>query len=233
MIIGVISDAHGNIYGLEQCVSLLQRFHAEKIFFLGDAVNYFGKGREAVAFLKENRISCIKGNHENTLLTNEDLTQKQKEIYGIDHTRATLQEDEYAFIRTWGDTIEVTASDYKILMVHGSPRDYLRGYIYPDSDLAAFSDLPHNMIFVGHTHIPFIRTLDDKIIVNVGSVGFRRDDGRYLSCALLDTDERKIRILKDRFPLEKLADLEPFSPLIRDVLDRRTEFTVEDTYENR
>lgn len=226
MIIGVISDAHGNILGLEQCVSRLKRLHSEMIFFLGDAVNYFGKGKEVIAFLKEHNISCIKGNHEVALLTNENLTQKQKAVYGIEHTRTTLNNEDYAYIQSWHDTIELTVSGFKVLMVHGSPRDHFQGYIYPDTALTDFKSLSHDMIFVGHTHIPFIKTIDGKTIVNVGSVGLPRDDGRYISCALLNTDERKVTILKELFPREHLSDLKPFSLQILDVLDRRTESTI-------
>ena len=46
MIIGITSDAHGNIFGLKKCVDLLERKGAEKIFFLGDAINYFSKSNE-------------------------------------------------------------------------------------------------------------------------------------------------------------------------------------------
>ena len=43
------------------------------------------------------------------------------------------------------------------LFVHGSPTDPLTGYIYPDSDLSEFSEIDADVVFMGHTHHPFVR----------------------------------------------------------------------------
>lgn len=223
MIIGLISDAHGNIYGLEKAVRLLEERHSERIFFLGDAINYFGRGKEVVRFLENRNICCIKGNHEIMLLENIDMTPSDREIFNIDHTKETFEKKDFEYVGTWADHIAIEINGLRILMVHASPFDHFWEYVYPNTPLHEFAELPYDVIFLGHTHIPFLRELNGKIIVNVGSVGLPRDDGRFISCCLFDAKERKATILRDNFPHEALPDLKPFSPRILRVLERRSE----------
>ena len=39
-VIGILSDAHGNLRGFERGISLLREFGATQFIFLGDAVGY-------------------------------------------------------------------------------------------------------------------------------------------------------------------------------------------------
>ena len=134
MIIGVISDAHGNIYGLKKCIELLEATDVQKIYFLGDAVNYFSKSKEVLGYLKAKKVECIKGNHEILILEEREVSQKKNEIYNIDLTIKNLSKENYLYLKSWQSHLELSLSGFKILMVHGSPFDYLCGYVYPDSN---------------------------------------------------------------------------------------------------
>lgn len=223
MVIGIVSDAHGNLYGLERMVSLLEKHNVEKLYFLGDAINYFGKGKAVLNFLRDKKICCIKGNHELMLLENRKLSDEERDIYGIDYTRSILDAEDYAFINSWHESIEIRVDGLRILMVHGNPNDHYWGYTYPDGSFDEFAQLPYEGFFTGHTHIPFIQEIHNKIIVNVGSSGLPRSDGRYINGALFDIRKRKVEILKEDFPYERMTDLRPFSPVILSVLERRNE----------
>jgi len=65
-MIGLVSDAHGNVFGLQRCLKLLEESAAERLFFLGDALGYFSKPKEVLELLKMNGgnssgegIACI------------------------------------------------------------------------------------------------------------------------------------------------------------------------------
>jgi predicted phosphodiesterase len=83
----------------------------------------------------------------------------------------------------------------KLLFVHGSPKDPTCGYVYPDSDLSVF-DTDADFVFMGNSHYPFIRKHQGVTYINVGSCGLPRDDGRYGSIALFDTDTGVARIIR-------------------------------------
>lgn len=221
MTIGIIADAHGNIYGLKKCLYLLEKNNVEKIFFLGDAVNYFSKAREVLDFLKHKKVTCIRGNHELLLLRREETTLKKAELYNLAFTKTLLKKEDYKYLSSWNDLIEIKLDNLKVLMVHGSPFNCFDEYVYPDYDFNKFLDLEYDFIFMGHTHIPFVHQIDNKTIVNVGSVGFLRDDGRFISCAVFDITRRTVKLLKDKFPIEDINNLRPFHKEIYKLLERR------------
>ncbi|MBN3038363.1 MAG: metallophosphoesterase family protein [Candidatus Omnitrophica bacterium] len=220
MIIGIISDAHGNIYGLKKCFALLRKKGAEETFFLGDALNYFSKSKEVLDFLKAEKIKCIKGNHESILLEERHVSPEEEKICSLNLTKQALNEENLAFIKSWQESMELEIDNCKMLMVHASPFNHLEEYIYPDSDLSKFLYLRQEVVFLAHTHIPFIRKIEDKTIVNVGSVGFSRVEGKSIYCATFDTSKRQARILTTDFPLQNLRELEPFDEALNKVLQR-------------
>ncbi len=221
MLIGMLSDAHGNIFGLTRCVEQLRSRGAESIYFLGDAVNYFGQSRQVLDYLKDNSIICIKGNHEQMLLNGKRVPSPMSETYNLPATLSQLQPEHFDYIRSWKESLELDCDGTRIMMVHGSPFEPLAEYVYPDDDLARFRDLNYDVIFLGHTHQPFIRTIGERTIVNVGSAGFSRFDGRYLNCALLDTNSGQTEIITEPFPSDRLDDLRPFPAALYRVLERR------------
>lgn len=222
MIIGLISDAHGNVYGLKKCIDSLEKAKAEKIYFLGDAVNYFSKGKEVLEVLRANKkIKCIKGNHEMMFLESRNIPSREKEIYNSDLTSGTLAKEDYEYIKSWEDSMELEFGDFKALLIHGSPFDTFDGYVYPDSNFDSFRDLEYDAIFMAHTHIPFIKNIGRKTIVNIGSAGFSRKDGSVINCALFDVEQRKATVFEEKFPVEELENLKPFHQDLYKVLERR------------
>lgn len=184
-MIGVLSDAHGNIQVFRRMLDALSRMGADRFIFLGDAVGYI-PSVEVLSALMEmgDRVQCILGNHEQMLLDGQ-YPERLEPVYRIQATRALLSTEQAAFVAGWPCCLEVDYPCGRALFVHGSPSDYQNGYVYPDSDLTDF-DGAYGLVFMGHTHRAFIREHGARRFVNVGSCGLPRDDGRYASAALFD-----------------------------------------------
>lgn len=221
MVIGILSDAHGNIFGLASCLLKLEELKVRKIFFLGDALGYFNKHNEVLELLRSKKITCLKGNHEAMALGQIPVASKKAAVYNTRFIQRTLTLANKKFIAQWPEKRTIRTANARILMVHGSPFELLEGYIYPDTGISRFLNLKQNVFFIAHTHIPFIRKLKDKLIINVGSSGMPRDDGRFISCCLFDTKNLHARILRLPFYSGWINSLVPFHSSIRRVLRRR------------
>ena len=68
MIVGLVSDAHGNADALEKCLDVIEREGARKTYFLGDAVGYFPEENAVLDLLRSRGAICLRGNHEAMLL---------------------------------------------------------------------------------------------------------------------------------------------------------------------
>lgn len=206
MILGFVSDAHGNADGLGRCLDVLRELNATQIYFLGDSMGYMPDEEGVLRRLHAVGASCLRGNHEEMLLGRLPLTTTQDAVYRLESVRARLQPRWREWIREWPTTREVMADDSRLLLVHGSPLDPVAGYVYPDTDLSPFGGLPYDVILLGHTHRPFIRPVGTLTIVNVGSCGLPRDVGNLASCAIYDTATRAAEILRVEFDADALLD---------------------------
>jgi len=223
-MIGVLSDAHGNICAFRQAVKLLTRLGANKFYFLGDSVGYI----PTTEVLRElycmgDTVKCIKGNHEVELLDGS-LDSPLDDIYQHQRVRNELTADLVAFIRSWPNEIMEEQMGTRILFVHGGPSNHINQYVYYDTDLSLYS-MREDYMFMGHTHYPFIRQVGATVFVNVGSCGLPRDDGRFGSAALFNPIDRMVKII--RFSIEQeiqtaFSDYGPVHPMVMALRQRRS-----------
>lgn len=184
-MIGVLSDAHGNVQVFQRMLDALSRMGAKRFIFLGDAVGYI-PSVDVLSSLMDlgATVQCILGNHEQMLMDGR-YPERLESVYRIQDTRALLSAEQAAFVAGWPRLLECDFPCGRALFVHGSPIDHQNGYVYPDSDLTEF-DGAYDFVFLGHTHRAFVRQQGARTFVNVGSCGLPRDDGRYASAVLFD-----------------------------------------------
>ncbi len=184
MILGIISDAHGNHISLKL---VLEKIHnkVDKIYFLGDAVGYFTQPDKVLDLLLKYNVTCILGNHDAMMIGHLPICNKNDHIYKIAETKDILTSVHFSFLKTLPTFLKLTVDNISILMVHGSPTNHLTGYIYPDSEVNL--DYPFDYVLMGHTHIPFVKKVKKTIFANPGSCGLPRDNGNLLSYLILDT----------------------------------------------
>jgi putative phosphoesterase len=224
MKIGIISDAHGNATALDRCIQLLKASSVDHIYFLGDAVGYLPGGEDVVNILKSTGVNCVKGNHEAMLLGDISLPQEKEMVYQIQFTRKEVSQANLQFIREWPDHRKVTLDGRRILLVHGSPMDYLEGYVYPKTELTIFKIQSCDVVFMGHTHYPFVRLFDGTLIVNVGSCGLPRDCGNLAAFSVYDTCSNQAEINRVEFDSKSLfhrSQSKFIAPEVQECLRRR------------
>ena len=224
-MIGILSDAHGNIGAFHAAILHLRRLGVESFYFLGDAVGYI-PSLEVVEELRSMgaEVKCILGNHEQMLLQGATALEREP-IYLHQPLRERLSGCQIDFLKSWPTHRREIIDGTTVLFVHGSPSDYTNGYVYPDTDLDRFH-LGDSFVFMGHSHYPFIRSANGATFVNVGSCGLPRDDGRFGSAAIYDPVSGQTRVVRFDISAETEAAVaaNPIVHLaVRDVLARRNE----------
>lgn len=206
MKIGLLSDAHGNPSGLKNCLAYLVSQKVEKIFFLGDAVGYLPRWAAVLELLQINNVFCLRGNHDARLFDDEALADAN-EAYQIWPEYIESIRQYRPWIETWPSCHSVSMDGKKLLFVHGSPMSPTEGYVYPWTEKKEFQSVDANVIFMGHTHRPFVQLYMGKLLVNVGSCGLPRDHGALSACAVYDTKEATCEIFRLPFDInEVIAD---------------------------
>jgi putative phosphoesterase len=184
MRVGLLSDIHCNIAGLEGALDQMGSIDA--LFCAGDSVFQFRWSNEVIGRLRELAAYVVLGNHEEILL-------------GPDGVRALsnpkVDQDLVAWLRQQPFSLTVPVDGKTVMMTHSSPWEPWRDYHYPHESIwARAADLPCDALFVGHTHFQMAQQHGTTLVVNPGSAGDPRDHRNQfkLSCAVWDTTSSEV-----------------------------------------
>jgi len=206
----IISDIHGNLEGLQAVLADIRDQGISTIYCLGDVVGYGPNPRECVDLVMETCQVCLLGNHDQGAMFDPEGFNAPAER-AIFWTRAQLETgDPQKNERRWEFLGERPRfhREGQFLFVHGSARNPLNEYVFPDDvfhqkKMEKIFALVEHCCFQGHTHVPGVFTSslnfyapieinhsyeigDEKILVNVGSVGQPRDGDPRACYVLLD-----------------------------------------------
>ncbi|HEV2302483.1 MAG TPA: metallophosphoesterase family protein [Stellaceae bacterium] len=187
MRLGIVSDIHCNLRGLERGIELMGEI--DELLCLGDAIWEYRFSNEVVALLQERGAPTILGNHEEGFL-------------GVQGARARARDGIDGTLLDWlaGQPFErrFEFGGKRLLMVHSTPWQPRGAYVYPQSPLLErFAEAEADFVLYGHTHCRLVRRVGRVLVINPGSAGDARDptNGRQLSCAVLDTESEEVRII--------------------------------------
>ena len=187
MKLGIVSDIHCNIQGLDRALELMSG--VDQVLCLGDSIYEYRFSNEVIARLIEIDAPTIQGNHEETFL-------------GPLGERARARDGNDPKLMDWLSAQpyrrEIDCEGKKVLMVHSTPWEPRGAYIYRHSpDLQRFGETDADFVLFGHTHQQVVAHVGDLLVVNPGSAGDARDpeNGRQLSCAVLDTVSGEAHII--------------------------------------
>jgi putative phosphoesterase len=205
--IAVISDIHSNLSALRAVFADIHQKGIRRILCLGDLVGYFSQPIPVIHLALARCEVVIKGNHDSIAalgevpdhyrvdsqqpleLTNQLLTVRERKIL---HDLPIMHSEK--------------CGKKKIMLIHGGPEYPLDQYIYPkdtqdiNSTFEFMELVKVDVLFLGHTHVPFKAEMDGLTICNPGSVGQPRDGDSRASYLVYNTEKNTLefqRILYD------------------------------------
>ena len=185
--LGIVSDLHCNIKGLDRALGLMGE--VDQILCLGDTIYEYRFSNEVISRLIEIGAHTIQGNHEETFLGPMGARARARE--GIDP-------DLMHWLSERPHRMELECDGKTVLMVHSTPWEPRGTYVYRHSpELERFGEADAHFVLFGHTHQQVVHRAGDLLVVNPGSAGDARDpdNGRLLSCAILDTVTEDAQII--------------------------------------
>lgn len=183
MKIVIISDIHANLAALE---ALPDRY-CDQLWCIGDVVDYGPRPHEAVEWVKHNAGLAVRGNHDHAAGFSVDpqcsLPFKRLAAETLRYTMQVCTKEDLKFLRNLPVHRETEVNSTRFYLVHSTPTDPLFGYCPEQSTRweEEVARISADVLIVGHTHMPFIRTIGKTTIVNPGSLG-QPKTGRPLAC---------------------------------------------------
>ena len=209
MRICVFSDIHGNGPAFDAAYKMIISEKADLNIFLGDLCGYYYDQLEIFEKLTNiQSLYAIRGNHDAIFLDivegNKNMREKYCRKYG--RSMENLLNKEIKELSKWLSSLSSFIEPaFDIACFHGSPMNFLEDYIYPDSSLDIFLDHTSNVFLLGHTHYPMIRRIDNKIVINPGSLGQPRQGG-WPTYAVIDYPHKTVTFRYVFYDKKKLLE---------------------------
>ncbi|MFE9954956.1 metallophosphoesterase family protein [Micromonospora sp. NPDC005299] len=174
--VAVLSDIHGALPALEAVLAEPDVAAADLIVLTGD----IAAGPQPVEVLDllaslGDRARWVGGNADRELV--EARGGRPAKIEVSDWAATQLREDQVARLAALPPTVTLPVAGLgEVLFCHATPRDD-EEVVLVDSRLErwaeVFAGLPAEVgtVVCGHTHMPFTRLVDRRLVVNPGSVG--------------------------------------------------------------
>lgn len=238
MKIAIIADIHANLLALGSSLIEIHNENIDTIFIAGDFLGYYFDSQEIFDVLESFVIYACQGNHDAMFLSwNKDKTTIDGKKYNYHLYEQKLSEKTLLFLQKLKPVNKVFLDNLNFLICHGSPwnRDQ---YVYNDTnleDVGNYEELDVDVIIQGHTHYQMVKKINNKIIINPGSVGQPRsknsNNTKIISFnesrsewVIFDTKTNAIQLKTTYYEnsslIKRCVDEYPGNPYLREVLVR-------------
>ncbi|ACK72225.1 metallophosphoesterase [Gloeothece citriformis PCC 7424] len=233
MKIAIMSCIHGNMTAFDAVLQDIEQHSCEKIYCLGDLVGYGPYPNEVVEKIRSLNIPTVQGCWDEDVVEGINACEcsypsvlaEKRGYLAHEWTNKHINTENRDYLAELPHTLKLD----NLCFVHGSPHSN-HEYLLPDMD--AFIALERvlvtdaDVLFCGHTHIPYVRTLTEgqlqvkvrqpethkqnsfcfttpiKRIINVGSVGEPRHGRPNATYVIYNTDTQEVTLREVEYPYQ-------------------------------
>ena len=218
--VAVLSDVHGNLAALEAVTAEIRREKPDAVLVAGDLVLNGPDPNGCIDALRhlESEGALIVSGNTDIAVGDFDygaaFPQYQDGVPDTITAAAEWAHDELGdaqldWLRRLPSERRMRADgDVLVLVVHASPGSQTRGFdqsLDPNVIYERAAATDARVICVGHTHLPEVRDLGFKVIVNDGSAGYVFDGDPTASWAMVTVGEERIDAVVRRTPFDALS----------------------------
>jgi diadenosine tetraphosphatase ApaH/serine/threonine PP2A family protein phosphatase len=213
MRVGLLSDIHANWSALQAVWQDIKGQGLDCIYSLGDNVGYGPDPQAVTAFLYQQGVLSVQGNHEQGLIDPGCLAWFNAQARQALEQTSSLIDPEWIRVLAEYPKARVV---HGARLVHGCPPESAFRYLFewPDGLLPRlFATFEETLCFVGHTHELAVAVFkhgrawrsglaegtyrleqDARYLLNIGSVGQPRDGDNRAKYAIWDTVQASVEI---------------------------------------
>ena len=217
--VAVLSDVHGNLAALGAVQAALKKERPDHVLITGDHVFNGPDPAGAVDALRDMEASGATVVQGNTDVAVADFdygaafpwfTDGVPDAFrdAAEWAHDQLGDERVAWLRRLPSERRLMVDDTMVLGCHASPGSQTQGFdtqLDPTVTIERVSRTDARVICCGHTHLPEVRDLGWKLIVNAGSAGYVFDGDPTASWALVEIDGEEVRAEIRRAEFDTMA----------------------------
>lgn len=204
MKIAFISDIHGNAVALDAVLEDLAGQQVDRIYVLGDLCYRGPEPKRALNLIRQLNTPVIKGNADEWVVRGVQPGEVPDQALDMMNrerawTVEQLDQEDIQYLQNLPMDIHQPLSDKLTLHAFHATPENLFTIVFPD---ASPETLQQSLMYAeeaelyvyAHIHLPYIRFLNGKCIVNIGSVGLPFDGLPKASYALVEVDQDNFQL---------------------------------------
>lgn len=199
MKVAFISDIHGNAVALDAVLDDLKRKQVDKIFVLGDICYRGPEPKRSLELVRSLDADVIKGNADEWVVrgvregevpdTALDMMKREGEWIVSQLDRADVD-----YLKELPEEIRgELGQGLKFHAFHATPESLFQ-VMLPDTDdqevQSVMMRADADLYVYGHIHKAFVRYVNGKVLMNLGSVGLPFDGVAKASYGLVEVDDQ-------------------------------------------
>lgn len=213
-----ISDIHGNAIALESVLQDINNRGIDSIYVLGDLCFRGPEPKRSLELIRALNTQVIKGNADEWVVRGVregEVRQTALKLMNIerDWTVSQLVQSDLDYLDHLPTNIQCKVNDVVIHGFHATP-DSLFEVVAPnieDHELETklMKSVDANIYVYAHIHRPYIRTMNGKTIMNIGSVGLPFDGIPMSSYGIIEVDGSNVRtsIQRVAYDVERVVEM--------------------------
>lgn len=200
MLVGAISDIHGNAPALEAVMADMPA--VDHLVCAGDVVGYNPWPADCLEQVRARALPTVMGNHDRAVATGSAPHFNRMAQAGVEYAYNQLSDAQRDWLGALPD--ERVILDERVKIVHGHPDDPDH-YTYPEEfSPALLAD--ESLLVLGHTHVQHAEVYDTGIVCNPGSVGQPRDGNARAAYAIVDLDAQSVDLRRVSYDIDRVVE---------------------------
>lgn len=197
MKLAFISDIHGNANALDAVLADIKERNIDKVYVLGDLCYRGPEPQRSLDLVRSLNTSVIKGNADEWVVRGVNQGEVPDQAIEMmnkerDWICSQLTEESVDYLRNLPTELEIEQNGIKIHAFHATPESLFEVVLPIENDETLTTKMmtkEADLYIYAHIHRPYIRYIDGKCIMNIGSVGLPFDGVKKASYAMVDIQE--------------------------------------------
>lgn len=197
MKLGFISDIHGNAVALDAVLKDMKEKGVDKFYILGDICFRGPEPKRALELVRSLNSDVIKGNADEWVIRGirqgevptaafEVMSKERDWIY------SNLDEESIEYLKNLPNELHLELGKINIHAFHATPNSLFEVVLPFEKDEVLKQKMMEkeaDIYIYAHIHKPFIRYMDGKCLMNIGSVGLPFDGIAKSSYAIVEIND--------------------------------------------
>jgi putative phosphoesterase len=218
MKIAFISDIHGNAVALDAVLKDIEQQGIDKIYVLGDICYRGPEPKRSLDLVRSLHTEVIKGNADEWVVRGVregEVPEKALELMNTERQWIVeqLEPSDIDYLNSLPAHLNLMIEEVGISAFHATPAS-LFDIVLPNADdnqiQSSLMQAQEAQVYVyAHIHKPYIRFLNGKVIMNIGSVGLPFDGLTKASYGLVEIEDGHLKtsIRRVSYDLERVVAL--------------------------